>query len=391
MLPSMGQEYGFLVDLGTYTFTDDQPTWIQAFPLGTWTHPKYGEINVTPEKVARMAANVKAGVRGQELDIDYDHKMHSGEAAGWVKDAEARPNGLWLAVQWTKDAYAKVRDGAYKYFSPEYTDEWTNPVDNNVYKDVVFGGGITNRPFLKGILPINLSEAFASETTVQNTGGELDPKQIRALLKLSEDASDEDVTAKLQELVAPKKDDLAKTIRSLLKLDEKATEDEVTAKLTELTKPTGTDPTVQVLAENNPVIRQMLDEMTALKAANRLSEVNLALSELEKGDADFTLAPAILSEVRTVAMEAPKAVGDKVIALLGELRKGGIVDLREHGGRKPESHSSDDSATKRYTEAIDKLVNEKKLSYSVAANQVAASDPQLFDEYRSESYLRERG
>lgn len=398
----MSQEYGFLVDLGKYSFDEGQPTWIQAFPLGKWTHPKYGEINVTPDKVARMASNVNANVRGQELDIDYDHKMHSGEAAGWVKGAEARPNGLWLAVQWTGEALTKLKDKAYKYFSPEYTDEWTNPVDGKVHKDVVFGGGITNRPFLKGILPINLTEMLADapdtpkpgwngkphafvpdssdptdckicgldksnkiHNVKANEGDTLDPKQIRLLLKLAEDASDEDVTAKLTELMTPK----------------------------EPVKP-NVDPTVQVLAESNPVIKEMLDEMETLKAANRLSEVNVNLKELELEDADFALAPAVLSEARTIALEAPKVVGDKFLALLKEVRKNGIVDLREHGGRKPNApggSNDGESATKRFTEAVSKWSEEKKVPYAAAASQVAAAEPELFSEYRNESYLRERG
>lgn len=385
----MGQEYGFLVDLAKYTFSEDQPTWVQAFPLGKWTHPKYGEINVTPDKVARMAANIKSNVRGQELDIDYDHKMHSGEASGWVKDAQTRTDGLWLAVQWTKDAYTKIKDGAYKYFSPEYADEWTNPVDNKVYQDVIFGGGITNRPFLKGILPLNLSEAF--DNVGINTGGKLDPKKIRELLKLSEDATDEEVTAKLNELVTPKPDDLGKSIRAILKLSDTATEADITTKLNELTKPEPSgDPTVQVLAESNPVIKQMLDEMTALKAANRLSEVNLALTELEADNSDFALAPNILSEVRTLALDAPKAVGDKLINLLADVRKNGIVDLRAHGGKSPKRNDdSGDSATKRFNDAIAQSVKDNKLSYAEAASAIAANDPELFREYRNESYLRE--
>jgi len=362
----MSQEYGFLVDLQGLSFDEGSPAWIQAFPLGKWNHPVYGEIDVTPEKVTRMAANVKANVRGQDLDIDYDHKATTSEAAGWVKDADARTDGLWLSVEWTKEALGKIKDRAYRYFSPEYTDEWEHPSSKVKYKDVLFGGGITNRPFLKGILPLNLSEAFADEPKVENTGGTLDTKKILELLKLNEDATDEQVTTKLSELMEP--------VEPVAPVEPK------------------TDPQVQALAESDPLVKGLVEKIATLEAANRLSEVNLALKEVDEVDGSFAIAPATLAEARTIALEAPKAVGDKVIALLKEMKKTGVVDLREHAGGKGNSTSnSGDTATKRFNDAVEKVATDRKLSYADAATAVSGEEPELFDEYRNESYTRERG
>jgi hypothetical protein len=82
---------GYWVDLTAHQFDDESgAAWIQALPLGTYDHPLYGTIDVTPGRVARFASNVNNKVRGQDLDIDYDHKEHSGRAAGWVTAADAR-------------------------------------------------------------------------------------------------------------------------------------------------------------------------------------------------------------------------------------------------------------------------------------------------------------
>lgn len=191
----MTVKVGYLVDLATVKFDEGSTqTWIQGAPLGKYDHPIYGEIEFTPERVQQFAANVKANVRGQDLNIDYDHK--EGEAAGWVKDAEARDNGLWLLVEWTKTAAQKIKEKAYRYFSPEFVDEWTHPSTKQAYKDVLFGGGITNRPFLKGILPINMSEVFAHAADQNNDGGVMDEKlrkQIAKRLGLPEDAAEDQV------------------------------------------------------------------------------------------------------------------------------------------------------------------------------------------------------
>ena len=373
----MSQKYSFLVDLSGVELSDSSSTWIQAFPMGTWNHPTYGEIQMNLGRAEQMAANIKANVRGQELDIDYDHKALTNIAAGWVKDAEARTDGLWLSVEWTTKALDAIKQKEYRYFSPEYTDEWTSPIDNKVHKDVVFGGALTNRPFLKGILPINLSE-WNAELQDPIIGGSLDPKEIRQLLKLGEDVTDEQVVTKLNELMEAAKLKPGQKAEPYKPGDKKAQSE-------------NEDPTIQVLAESNPIVRTMLDEITALKAANRLSEVNLGITQLEAQDGNFALAPAILAEVRTLALEAPKAVGDKLFTILSEVRKSGIIDLREHGGGKPGSASVGDSATKQFTDAIAKIATERKLSYADASNAAASENPELFDGYRNESYTRERG
>src|SRR5262245_40041905 len=118
---------GYWIDLRGKYLEDNGVTWLQALPIGQYKHPLYGALDVTPDRAQRFAQNVKDGIRGTELDIDYDHKAHSGKAAGWVRDAEARSDGLWLAVEWTEPARSAIMQGEYRYFSPEYVDSWTHP------------------------------------------------------------------------------------------------------------------------------------------------------------------------------------------------------------------------------------------------------------------------
>jgi hypothetical protein len=157
---------GYLVDTSNEDVfvagEKDSSSWIQAFPFGKWTHPEYGDIEMNADRAARMAAGINQGIRDQDLPINYDHGEQRKDAAGWVQRADVRPDGLWLNVEWTREAYQKIKDKAYKYFSPEYMNAWKHPASGQEFKDVFVGGALVNMPHLKGILPLNLAEYFVA-------------------------------------------------------------------------------------------------------------------------------------------------------------------------------------------------------------------------------------
>lgn len=355
---------GYWTDLSTVTLTDGEvpSCWIQAMPLGDYEHPVFGTISITPERVATFADNVNNGARGQELDIDFDHKDKSGEAAGWVKRAEARDNGLWLFIEWTKTAAAKIKEKAYKYFSPEFVDEWTHPKTQQTFKDVLFGGGITNRPFLKDILPINMSELL-EEPKKKHTGGTgMDPKKLRELLGLPEDATDENVESvikKFKETPAPP-------------------------------TPPVNDPLKQ-LAETNPMIKQLMEaqaetakQLAETQAALRLSEISSTVAKLSEGK-KHALPAVVLNELPTALAQMPKTLSDTVVTLLGKVVETGLVPLGEIGvAGKTDGEPA--SAVKAFTDAIAKHMADDKLSYSEAVSLVSRTQPQLFAEYRQASF-----
>ena len=48
-------ERHYVLDLEGLLFEEESnATWLQALPLGTYDHPQFGEIAITPEKVANM-------------------------------------------------------------------------------------------------------------------------------------------------------------------------------------------------------------------------------------------------------------------------------------------------------------------------------------------------
>lgn len=376
---------GYWVDLDSIKFNDaGSVTWLQALPVGTYTHPIHGKIEVTPERVQRFALNVKSKVRGTDLDIDYDHKEKSGEAAGWVKDAEARSDGLWLAVEWTQDALSKLKNKAYRYFSPEFVDAWTHPKTNQKFQDVLFGGALTNRPFLKDILPINLSEVILS-------GGYM-LKEMAKLLGLPEDADEATILAAMQTRLEATPVEPAEQTEEAPPAPPAETPSE-NQPTTQPASPTATaqpvaasEVTAEViaLAEADPVVRSLVDRIAILESATRLSEVDAAVKSLSDGK--VAVQPAIAQKLRDTALEMPKQFADKMLALVGEIVKSGVVELGERGTL---THERDTTATKQFSDKVTQVMEARKVDYATAADIVASENPQLFTEYRSESFVRE--
>jgi len=395
------QTFSYLYDLSGIQFDDNTTSsWIQAFPVGKYQHPTYGEINVTPERVKAFAASVNNKVRGTDLDIDYDHKAQTQIAAGWVKQAEARPDGLYLHVDWTPAAAKKIMDKEYRYFSPEYTDSWT---DNQgvTHTDVLFGGALTNRPFLKNIQPVNLSEAMtkllatSAPPTSPNdgTGTRTDP-QSSSVAPLSVD----DALGRMADLLGLDHNADHNQILgavSMLTKDEASEGDDETKepgqgndKETQMSdKDKGGGAPAVTLSDQqlmeHPVFKQMSEKLAVLEAANRLAEVQRQLTELSEGN--YVLTPAVreLAEPFMLTLPAEACLKFSEILRLFVERKG-IVELGERGiARQHISAEEQLTGVKAFSDAVARVrAEDKTLSYTDAVRTVAANDPQLYENYR---------
>jgi phage I-like protein len=377
-------------------------TWIQAMPIGEYEHPVHGKISFTPERVKQFAQGVKEKWRGQELDIDYDHKAKDGAAAGWVKDAEGRDDGLWILVEWTKDAYQKLKDKAYRYFSPEFV-AWEHPKTKTKYKDVLLGGALTNRPFLKDILPINLSEVIESNANPKSAseGGSMTPEQIKQLAKLlglPEDATAEQVLGGLllkltpqepgADPNAPDPNETPEQKATRLKKEQEAAAGGGSgsgASGAQQVAASELPAELKQLAETNPTLAKYLDEQRQQAEADRkkLEEnaVALRLAEVDGNVVKLSefaatkkrgFPPVVIDSFKELMLKAPKELPDV-----------GFVELGERGGSRTEDGGD---AIKRFTDAVDVKIKNGNITYADAVEAVSAEQPQLFEEYRQASF-----
>ena len=397
--------FGNLIDLRGLQFEDagngNFSKWIQAMPLGKYMHPMHGVIDITPERVARFADNVNKGVRGQALDIDYDHKQHNGKAAGWVQKAEARPDGLWILVEWVKDAWDDIKSGAYRYFSPEFVDEWVHPASQSKFSDVLFGGGITNRPFLKGILPINLSEIIAESETNEGNLMFTDEQRAALLAKLglADDADDQTILTALITVATgggeqtPVEQATDETVSSV--------NNDGTAEQPEPGQSSGAAPTsvtvkfsedIVQLAESNPAIKALMDTVEAnnkqLREIQNTSTVDAIVKRFaEKGLA--LPATALNALTQTIQLSEDDRVTGAVIQMLGKVAEAGLIELGESDVSTPNLHRAGGKVdhTKQLSEAASKLAKEQGISFGDAMVQVAMENPEAYDGHRSDSYI----
>lgn len=145
---------------------EGETSWVEILREGIYKHDIYGDIEITRARLEEMVKNFEAGVRGVEIAIDVAHDPARG-AAGWIKRLEVRPSSrdktkasLWGEVTWTSFGRELVEGGVYRYISAEF-GAWTDPETGNKYDDVLFAATLTNRPFVKGMAPVSLSEVVA--------------------------------------------------------------------------------------------------------------------------------------------------------------------------------------------------------------------------------------
>lgn len=402
-------------DVSGVALSDSTHQWVHALPLGEYNHPIYGKLNFTADRIRRFADSVKTRVRGIDPDIDYDHKLDPSKgrkAAGWVKDADARPDGLWLFVEWTPEAAGAVQSKEYRYFSTEFADEWEDS-QGNKFTDVVLGGGLTNRPFVKDLVPINLSE-LVGESKENDT---MERKQLIKLLSLSDDATDEQIEQAITKLTEDNEGPDLSNLELSVDKDGKVTAKDKDGKVVEVgtVEPPKGDPSgsggsggsgndgtgseeeqeLAKLAEENPAVAKILNEyqeqgkrIANLETATRLSEVSTQLSELGQ-DHKKALPPVVQDKLRTVMVQLPKKLSDDLSDALVDLMKVGVVELGERTPQRPGGTppTGGDDVISTYLSEIDKVIADAKekgneITFREAADEVYLNDPELTARYQ---------
>jgi phage I-like protein len=127
------------------------PEWIRVLPLGQVELADHREpFTVDAASLDSMVAAFQS--RGIDLVIDYEHQSLNGErapAAGWIKHLEARGDGLWARVDWTKQAAEYLAQREYRYFSPvlRLDPETRRPM-------ALMHVGLTNVPAINHLPPL---------------------------------------------------------------------------------------------------------------------------------------------------------------------------------------------------------------------------------------------
>lgn len=168
------------------------PDWVQLFPLGSIKARDGRSWAVgTKDDAERIVSASREAAGTVDPVIDYDHgsdlaapKGQPALAAGWIKDFEVRPDGIWGRVEWTATARRLIGERAYRYLSPTFLH---NKNSGQVLR--IIRAALTNTPALE-------LKALASIGASMNDLG----KRLAALLGLSDDADDDAIVASVEKL-----------------------------------------------------------------------------------------------------------------------------------------------------------------------------------------------
>lgn len=140
--------------------------WIQLYPFDEWDHPIYGKTTIDLAVATQLKENFDAKVKDAHVFTDYEHgmdKAKGNKASGELVKVDVRDDGLWGCVEFTADAKKEIEAGEWNYWSTSHYDTWTHPQSKESFSYVLDGGGLTNKPWVKGMIPLNFSEVLVLE------------------------------------------------------------------------------------------------------------------------------------------------------------------------------------------------------------------------------------
>lgn len=137
---------------------DANRTWVTVTRTGSFTDPRYGRFEITSQMLAEMVRNFEARTYGQDIFLDVAHEPDKGAAAKVVQLA-TDGNRLRALVEWTPYGLAAVRERGFRYLSADFYDNYVDNEAGKSHGPVLCGAGLTIRPVIKRLDPVQLSES----------------------------------------------------------------------------------------------------------------------------------------------------------------------------------------------------------------------------------------
>lgn len=161
-------------EIPTLTFDENgkATSKIELIPTGKWNDSTYGDFSFDSNKLDEMIRNFPLRAHGDEgIPITIGHPKFDEEgrrdelpAVGWIKDLVKEVNNkgkevLNAIVEWTAEGAKKIKEGAYKFISPEIDFEHKDSETGENKGMVLLTAALTNFPFFKELATVKLSES----------------------------------------------------------------------------------------------------------------------------------------------------------------------------------------------------------------------------------------
>ena len=126
---------------------------------GTFRDPRYGRFEITGAMLLSMVSNFRARTYGQDVFVDVAHRPDDGAAAK-ITSLSVDGDRLRADVEWTPYGIEAIEKRGYTYLSAEFHENWLDNESGEKHGPVLLGAGLTNRPVIKRLDPVQLSEAY---------------------------------------------------------------------------------------------------------------------------------------------------------------------------------------------------------------------------------------
>jgi phage I-like protein len=379
------------IELGKANFSEKSPVSdIEVLASGSWDHPQYGHFDITEEDIDGFVQSFNNKVRKVDIAVDQEHMPEKG-AAGWYKalnkvfeDGKCK---LKATIEWTKLGTQLIKDGIFKYFSPEFDFQYEDLETHEQFGNVLLGGALTNRPYFKSLAPVALSEnmyaGFINLPSKFTEGGEnrmlLTKEELKAKLAenaefvLAADAADEEKVA-----FEEAKTELAK------ETEEKEEAERVAQEEADAKAKADAEAADAVKASEKFISKaDHVKEMNELKSQLGIVNAKLRFTEVTKqvegyifseSNVDGVLLPKAKDATVKLFMEmSPKAAG-LFAEFLKALPKVSVSLFKEAGGEGGEVKGNSETIEAE----ANKIMSERNMKYGSALKVLRVEKPELF-------------
>lgn len=171
----------------------EPPEWVMLMPSARRIEARDGRRWSLADAQAVVTASLERA-RGVDLVVDYEHQTDKAEAngreapaAGWIREMEARADGIWARVEWTSRAKRYLKEREYRYLSPTFLHTKAGVITR------VLRAALTNDPAISDLPSIAKQELHAMDETL---------KKLFEALGLEEGADEATALARVEALKA---------------------------------------------------------------------------------------------------------------------------------------------------------------------------------------------
>lgn len=132
---------------------------------GVFYDPRYGEFSISPALLDEMVRNFIARTYGQDIHVDVSHHSENGSAGKFVRlfiDGDR----LRGEVEWTPYGRKAITERGYQYLSADIDINFHDNESRLAHGAVLRGAGLTIRPVIKRLDPVQLSEPASLHWTL---------------------------------------------------------------------------------------------------------------------------------------------------------------------------------------------------------------------------------